>query len=222
MQETFEFMENKDGKGAYQLPTIALLDPLPPPGKKVSKEEMLAESELLARKLLDFDIEGRITQVYPGPVVTMFEFEPAPGVKVSRIVNLADDLALAMRAGSVRIVAPLPGKAGGRHRGAEQHPRDRLFPPDHRNAGVSGEQVQAQDPARQGHLRRVGHRQHRQDAPSARCRRHRLRQERCHQLHHPGDPVQCEAERGEACHDRPQDAGALGLRRHSRICSRRW
>ncbi len=71
---------------------------------------MLAESELLARKLLDFDIEGRITQVYPGPVVTMFEFEPAPGVKVSRIVNLADDLALAMRAGSVRIVAPLPGK----------------------------------------------------------------------------------------------------------------
>jgi S-DNA-T family DNA segregation ATPase FtsK/SpoIIIE len=110
MQETFGFMENKDGTGAYQLPTIALLDPLPPPGKKVSKEEMLAESELLARKLLDFDIEGRIAQVYPGPVVTMFEFEPAPGVKVSRIVNLADDLALAMRAGSVRIVAPLPGK----------------------------------------------------------------------------------------------------------------
>ncbi len=111
VQETFGFMEKKDGKGAYQLPTIALLDPLPPAGKKVSKEEMLAESELLARKLLDFDIEGRITQVYPGPVVTMFEFEPAPGVKVSKIVNLADDLALAMRAGSVRIVAPIPGKA---------------------------------------------------------------------------------------------------------------
>jgi len=110
VQETFEFMETKNLDGAYQLPTVALLDPLPPPGKKVSKEEMLAESELLARKLLDFGIEGRITQVYPGPVVTMFEFEPAPGVKVSRIVNLADDLALAMRAGSVRIVAPLPGK----------------------------------------------------------------------------------------------------------------
>ncbi len=103
-------MESKDG-GAYQLPSIALLDPLPPAGKKVSKEEMLAESELLARKLLDFAIEGKVTQVYPGPVVTMFEFEPAPGVKVSRIVHLADDLALAMRAGSVRIVAPLPGKA---------------------------------------------------------------------------------------------------------------
>jgi S-DNA-T family DNA segregation ATPase FtsK/SpoIIIE len=52
-----------------------------------------------------------VIQVYPGPVVTMFEFEPAPGVKVSRIVNLADDLALSMKAASVRIVAPLPGKA---------------------------------------------------------------------------------------------------------------
>ena len=72
---------------------------------------MLAQSELLAHKLMDFDIEGRVTQVYPGPVVTMFEFEPAPGVKVSRITNLADDLALSMKAASVRIVAPLPGKA---------------------------------------------------------------------------------------------------------------
>jgi S-DNA-T family DNA segregation ATPase FtsK/SpoIIIE len=114
VQATFEFMEpknGKDSKGAYQLPTVDLLDPLPSVTKKVSKEDMLAQSELLARKLQDFDIQGRITQVYPGPVVTMFEFEPAPGVKVSRIVNLADDLALAMKAGSVRIVAPLPGKA---------------------------------------------------------------------------------------------------------------
>ncbi len=114
VQATFEFMGERDGnneKGAYQLPSPDLLDPLPPAIKKVSKEDMLALSELLARKLLDFDIQGRVTQVYPGPVVTMFEFEPAPGVKVSRITNLADDLALAMKAGSVRIVAPLPGKA---------------------------------------------------------------------------------------------------------------
>jgi len=111
VQETFEFMGNKEDKGAYQLPSPDLLDPVPLIEKKVSKEDMLAQSELLQRKLQDFDIQGRITQVYPGPVVTMFEFEPAPGVKVSKIVNLADDLALAMRAGSVRIVAPLPGKA---------------------------------------------------------------------------------------------------------------
>jgi S-DNA-T family DNA segregation ATPase FtsK/SpoIIIE len=114
VQETFEFMEAggaQDPKGGYQLPSVDLLDPLPPVTKKVSKEDMLAQSELLARKLLDFDIQGRVTQVYPGPVVTMFEFEPAPGVKVSRIVGLADDLALSMKAASVRIVAPLPGKA---------------------------------------------------------------------------------------------------------------
>jgi S-DNA-T family DNA segregation ATPase FtsK/SpoIIIE len=111
VQATFEFMESKDGKSAYQLPSLELLDPIPPVVKKISKEDMLAQSELLQHKLQDFDIQGRVTQVYPGPVVTMFEFEPAPGVKVSKIVNLADDLALAMKAGSVRIVAPLPGKA---------------------------------------------------------------------------------------------------------------
>ena len=114
VQATFEFMGNKEGsneKGAYKLPSPDLLDPIPPITKKVSKEDMLAQSELLHHKLQDFGIEGRITQVYPGPVVTMFEFEPAPGVKVSKITNLADDLALAMKAGSVRIVAPLPGKA---------------------------------------------------------------------------------------------------------------
>ena len=114
VQMSFEGMgtkEPKEGKDAYQLPSPDLLDPVPVIEKKVSKEEMLAQSELLQRKLQDFDIQGRITQVYPGPVVTMFEFEPAPGVKVSKIVNLADDLALAMRAGSVRIVAPIPGKA---------------------------------------------------------------------------------------------------------------
>ena len=113
VQATFEFMGDKGTgeKGAYQLPSLDLLDPIPPVTKKVSKEDMLAQSELLQHKLQDFDIQGRITQVYPGPVVTMFEFEPAPGVKVSKITNLADDLALAMKAGSVRIVAPLPGKA---------------------------------------------------------------------------------------------------------------
>ncbi len=109
VQATFEFMDND--RGAYRLPTTDLLDPVPPPVKKVSEKEMIAQSELLARKLLDFDIQGRITEVHPGPVVTMFEFEPAPGVKVSRIVGLADDLALAMKAASVRIQSPLPGKA---------------------------------------------------------------------------------------------------------------
>ncbi len=108
-QAAFEFMD--DGKGAYRLPSMELLDPVPSTVKKISEKEMIAQSELLAQKLLDFDIQGRITQVHPGPVVTMFEFEPAPGVKVSRIVGLSDDLALSMKAASVRIQSPLPGKA---------------------------------------------------------------------------------------------------------------
>ena len=107
-QEAFEFMKPT---GDYQLPPLTLLSDPPASRVKTTEEEFLANSRILEKKLLDFDIEGRVTQVHPGPVVTMYEFEPAPGIKVHQIVNLSDDLALAMRAMSVRIVAPLPGKS---------------------------------------------------------------------------------------------------------------
>jgi len=81
------------------------------PMDRMSDEELKAQSEVLTRALLSFGVEGKVTEVHPGPVVIMYEFEPAPGVKVARIVNLADDLALALRAESLRIVAPLPGKS---------------------------------------------------------------------------------------------------------------
>jgi S-DNA-T family DNA segregation ATPase FtsK/SpoIIIE len=68
-------------------------------------------SRILEKKLSDFGIGGRVITVHPGPVITMYEFEPASGIKVNRIVSLADDLALALRALSVRIIAPLPGKS---------------------------------------------------------------------------------------------------------------
>ena len=58
-------------------------------------------SNVLEKKLLDFGIDGQVVEVHPGPVITMYEFEPAPGVKLSRIVNLSDDLALALKSGSV-------------------------------------------------------------------------------------------------------------------------
>ena len=96
----------------YVLPDPAelLSEPSGPLGR-ITEEELKAQSDILSRALLSFDIEGKVTEVRPGPVVTMFEFEPAPGTKVARIVNLADDLALAMKAVSLRIVAPLPGKS---------------------------------------------------------------------------------------------------------------
>ncbi|MGE3975959.1 MAG: DNA translocase FtsK 4TM domain-containing protein [Nitrospira sp.] len=96
----------------YRLPDpeILLSDPSGPMDR-MSDEELRAQSEVLSRALMSFGIEGIVTEVRPGPVVTMYEFEPAPGTKVARIVNLADDLALALKATSLRIVAPLPGKS---------------------------------------------------------------------------------------------------------------
>src|SRR2546425_3736008 len=98
--------------GDYILPDPAVLlsEPSGPLGR-VTEEEIKAQSDVLTRALLSFSIAGKVTEVRPGPIVTMYEFEPAPGTKVARIVNLADDLALALKAISLRIVAPIPGKS---------------------------------------------------------------------------------------------------------------
>jgi S-DNA-T family DNA segregation ATPase FtsK/SpoIIIE len=96
--------------GDYELPSLELLNLYDGTSNRPSKEELLENSTLIERKLQDFDVEGKVTQVHPGPIVTMYEFEPAPGVKINRVVSLSDDLALALKAQSVR-VAPLSGKA---------------------------------------------------------------------------------------------------------------
>jgi S-DNA-T family DNA segregation ATPase FtsK/SpoIIIE len=96
----------------YVLPDpLELLSDPSGPIDRLTDEQLKTQSEVLTKALLNFGIEGKVTEVHPGPVVTMYEFEPAPGIKVARIVNLADDLALAMKAISLRIVAPLPGKS---------------------------------------------------------------------------------------------------------------
>ena len=107
-QETFDF--GKGGAQSFQLPPVGLLKPPPPEELKRTREELQDNAEVLRRKLQDFEVEGRIVQVSPGPIITSYEFEPAPGVKVSQVVNLADDLALALKAASVRIVGPIPGR----------------------------------------------------------------------------------------------------------------
>ncbi len=98
------------GQG-YTLPSTALLDS--PDGEhiKIDKEALEANSLILRKKLADFGVEGEVVAVRPGPVITMYEFKPAPGVKVRRIVTLADDLSMALRAVSVRILAPIPGES---------------------------------------------------------------------------------------------------------------
>jgi S-DNA-T family DNA segregation ATPase FtsK/SpoIIIE len=108
-QETFDF--GKGGAESFQLPPAGLLQ-APPPDQKaaMTHEELQENAETLRKKLQDFEVEGRIVQVSPGPIITSYEFEPAPGIKISRVVNLSDDLALALKAASVRIMGPIPGR----------------------------------------------------------------------------------------------------------------
>ena len=95
----------------YQTPSLSLLDTPRHNVVRVDEDSLRKSSEILEAKLANFDIEGKVVAVRPGPVITTFEIEPAPGVKVNRIVTLQDDLAMALRAVGVRILAPVPGKA---------------------------------------------------------------------------------------------------------------
>jgi S-DNA-T family DNA segregation ATPase FtsK/SpoIIIE len=97
--------------GPFSLPDLDMLARGNEDDQQIDRDSLIRNSRVLEKKLADFQVNGRVVKVHPGPVITMYEFEPAPGIKVSRIVNLADDLALALRALSVRIVAPIPGKA---------------------------------------------------------------------------------------------------------------
>ena len=98
------------GEG-YKLPPLELLDPPAHEQISIDKETLHANSLILQKKLEDFGVEGEVVAVRPGPVITMYEFKPAAGVKVRRIVMLSDDLAMALRAVSVRILAPIPGES---------------------------------------------------------------------------------------------------------------
>jgi S-DNA-T family DNA segregation ATPase FtsK/SpoIIIE len=107
-QEQFKLPEMSEG---YKLPPTDLLDAPQSEPFKLDKDTLHANSLILQKKLADFGVDGEVTAVRPGPVITMYEFKPAPGVKVRRIVMLADDLAMALRAVSVRILAPIPGES---------------------------------------------------------------------------------------------------------------
>jgi S-DNA-T family DNA segregation ATPase FtsK/SpoIIIE len=94
----------------FHLPPLNLLDYDAPPPEPLDEAKMRTQADKLIAKFKDFGIEGRIREIRPGPVVTTYELVPAPGIKVSKIAALADDIAMAMEAIHVRIVAPIPGK----------------------------------------------------------------------------------------------------------------
>jgi S-DNA-T family DNA segregation ATPase FtsK/SpoIIIE len=101
----------KLGEGDYQLPSIQLLNYDANSQNALDKTAMLELSAKLTQTLENYGVKGDVVAIRPGPVVTMYEFAPAPGTRVNKIVNLTDDLALALEALRVRIVAPIPGKA---------------------------------------------------------------------------------------------------------------
>ena len=107
-QEVFDFMDRGSG---FKRPSVNLLEDAREDPNASDSENLRMQSRLLEKKLEDFGVRGKVVAVSPGPVITTFEYEPAPGVKINKIVNLTDDLALALRAISIRIVAPIPGKA---------------------------------------------------------------------------------------------------------------
>jgi S-DNA-T family DNA segregation ATPase FtsK/SpoIIIE len=107
-QQALPFLPPTEG---YTRPSPKFLDAPSTEPLGSNHDEMAQNSRLLEKKLLEFGVEGHVTAVNPGPVITSYELEPGPGIKINRIVALADDLALGLKAMSVRVVAPIPGKA---------------------------------------------------------------------------------------------------------------
>ncbi|NOY87285.1 MAG: DNA translocase FtsK [Deltaproteobacteria bacterium] len=108
VQEEFETMPRPRGK--FSLPPLRLLNPPDPRYEGISEEDQKGRAKILEKKLRDFGVEGRVATINPGPVITVFEYEPAPGVKLNQILNLTGDLSLAMGGVSIRVVPLIPGK----------------------------------------------------------------------------------------------------------------
>jgi len=101
-QEAFRFAES-GLEEPFQLPDPAAVFQTSTEVRSYDRESLIMNSRILEKKLQDFGVLGKVVTVHPGPVVTMYEFEPGSGIKVNKIVGLADDLALALRALSVRV-----------------------------------------------------------------------------------------------------------------------
>ncbi|MEN8139643.1 MAG: DNA translocase FtsK 4TM domain-containing protein [Thermodesulfobacteriota bacterium] len=97
--------------GEYQLPSLNLLDRPEQEEVTIDRDFFHQVSQELEKKLLDFGVKGTVVGISPGPVVTTYEFEPAPGVKIQKVVSLTDDLAMGLKVQAVRIVGSIPGKA---------------------------------------------------------------------------------------------------------------
>ena len=136
----------------FQLPSHDLLDDAPEnSAPKLDKMALERNARLLENVLDDFNVKGEITAVRAGPVVTMYELEPAPGIKASRVVGLAEDIARNMSAISARVADP--GTHGNRHRTAQCRPPDGQRQAAGQFGSLRRPQGQPADDPRQGHRR---------------------------------------------------------------------
>ncbi|MFN2354702.1 MAG: DNA translocase FtsK 4TM domain-containing protein [Desulfopila sp.] len=106
-----EFALKPVARGDWKIPPISLLRKNTQEAREVEKETYYTISKKLEQKLKNFGVSGTVVGISPGPVVTTYEYSPAPGIKINKIAGLADDLALGLKAQSVRVVGSIPGKA---------------------------------------------------------------------------------------------------------------
>ena len=106
-----DVIDRKIPKKKYELPSSDLLATPIAIKDNLSRDELVERANYLTQSMSTFGVEGKVVNVHPGPVITLFEVEPAEGVRVNKFVALADDLARVMEASSVRVIAPIPGKS---------------------------------------------------------------------------------------------------------------
>ena len=100
-----------EGHEPYALPPLSMLEEYAPPDNQERNDEIKRKADRISESLATFGVQAAVTEISRGPTITLYELEPAAGTKVSKIVNLADEMAMALRAQAIRIVAPIPGKA---------------------------------------------------------------------------------------------------------------
>ncbi|MDP3723607.1 MAG: DNA translocase FtsK 4TM domain-containing protein, partial [Candidatus Omnitrophota bacterium] len=108
--KTIPAVAHRPGPDGFQLPSLELLANPPPIGQRQLNEDLQVNARMLEETLREFGVEATVVNIDRGPSVTRYELTPAPGVKLTKIVSLADDLALVMKAASCHVVAPIPGK----------------------------------------------------------------------------------------------------------------
>ena len=196
------------------LPALSLLEEAAPISDQVSAESLEFTSRLIERKLADFGVAAKVLAAYPGPVITRYEIEPAVGVKGAQIVNLVKDLARALSVVSIRVVETIPGKSCM----ALELPNPKRQIVRLVEILASSTYHDAPGPplarARHGHRGQAGRDRPRAHAAPARRRHDRLGQVGRGQRDDPVAALQGRAARRAADPDRPEDAGAVGLRGH--------